>query len=798
MNWQDLPLITTIQGHLQLTEALIAVVDAPWTCFQGHYRFEIHRQVPLPPMERAVAGVLLHAGPQSFAELGRYLGLLVTQDPDHLRFQDPAESLLLHGALAALEEAEMIETEDHLWQLTALGMEFAPLFCKPVTDQLDASLILGADVQEDAALAQLRTQLGTSWSPTYLTMPTDRVRLEQALALQHPDDFRPDQGDRIALVMPHHLDRQTLDRVVAVLHQSQAPHLRLLPCLRQGDHYDIIPSSAPNADTLEPVEDLSLGLPDVLHPGRLVDFSAALAAKGATLHEAPDPVAITELDAWLLAQDFLHFPHFLRLLSRIIPPDAQWACISIPQTLHTLIPQFRKLLTSQKGAVQYIVVAAESNDIPQKGLQDLIADCADPQRKCFLQVQGPRTSGDQLTLSIIVCSEGGVYAWQGCAVETHVPSIGTVTWPILERRTDAATLAQGENRRKEVMLHHLGLLADEVQQIGNVEVDEKAPQKVIDRLNALKARADLLANPAEAATQAAHKTFAAQLGWALSQIQARWSAQWEEARKPLCTQDLQDSRAAQAWRQQIHMHLKRIQEAASPWPDFCQRELAKAEAAFQPIREAFEALPKTWVLDTNVLLRQPGLPGQLPARDRIALPAVVLDELDNQKNKRDLGKAARQAIAALEEALGQEDSLPADARRVQVHNAPLSQMPDGFRNPSPDHKVLAVAYKLLALHPVVLLTEDKNLRAKAKALDIPTQGLSAPSSPEGPDWAAIYRRTRRQKDGRVHIDLFMAEIQKVQPAFDLKALGFLTPAAFVKSLPGFSIRNQHFIHLNPS
>lgn len=802
MNWQDLPLISTLQGHMQLTETLIAVVDAPWACYQGHYYFEIHRQEPLPPLERAVAGVLLHAGPQSLEALGQYLGLLVTQDPDQLLFLDPAEYQLLRSALSELGDAEMIEEVDLHWQLTSLGEEFAPLFCKPTRIKLDATLLLGADAQEDTALAHLRTHLDSAWSPTYLTMLTDRARLTQALVMQYPDDFRPGQGDRLDLVIPQRLERQTLDRVVAVLHQAQPPFLRLLPCLRRDDRYDVIQAPPPGWDALEDLHDRPLGLPPVADPTRLMGFAAALAEKGAALPPVPDSAAISELDAWLLGQDFLHFPHFLQLLPRLIPANVRSVCLCVPHFLRALIPQIQAMLTAQADVMHYLVVEAEPKRLPPQELENLIAICADPKRKLFLLLQDPTAKDRNLTFSLLIETDAGVHGWQGCEVETHVPPIGNVTWPILERRSGAAILAQADAVRKEVSLHHLTLLHDEGQKLSHTGTAEDVPRKTLDQLSTLTARADLLGNFPDAAVKAAHATLRDQYARVLAHVHARWTALWAAERQPLCAQPLRDSRAAQTLRQQIREHKAQIQATASPWPDFYRQELAAAEAAFQPMWDAFEALPKTWVADTNVLLRQPDLLAQLPADDRIALPHIVLEELDKQKNKRDLGKAARQAIAALEEALGQEKDLPVEARRVQVLNAHLNKMPDGYRNPIPDHHVLAVAYQLLPARPIVLLTEDKNLRAKAKALDIPSQGmdpnpgLPAPPSTDGPDWAALYRRTKRQKDGRVHIDDFMLEVRKAQPKLDLKALGFLTPAAFVKSLPGFSIRNQNFIHLS--
>ena len=148
-------------------------------------------------------------------------------------------------------------------------------------------------------------------------------------------------------------------------------------------------------------------------------------------------------------------------------------------------------------------------------------------------------------------------------------------------------------------------------------------------------------------------------------------------------------------------------------------------------------MPKTYVLDTNVLLHDP-MALHAFKEHRIVVPMTVLEELDTIKDRRDkdVSREARIAINAI-------DSILADASPKNIQGGveipdsnivgrlgTLAVFPDqlinhdnkapyldGTPRQANDNRIINVALHLQAHHPddyVCLVTKDINMRLKAK------------------------------------------------------------------------------------
>jgi PhoH-like ATPase len=136
---------------------------------------------------------------------------------------------------------------------------------------------------------------------------------------------------------------------------------------------------------------------------------------------------------------------------------------------------------------------------------------------------------------------------------------------------------------------------------------------------------------------------------------------------------------------------------------------------------------KNYILDTNVLLHDPG--SLVSFQDNtVIVPIYVIEEVDHfKKEASELGRNAREVSRILdhyraEGNLAQGVDLPTGGRlRVVIdHDYPLEAM-----NGSPskvDHALLSLALKIRGERegepPVILVTKDTNLRIKADALGI--------------------------------------------------------------------------------
>ncbi len=138
---------------------------------------------------------------------------------------------------------------------------------------------------------------------------------------------------------------------------------------------------------------------------------------------------------------------------------------------------------------------------------------------------------------------------------------------------------------------------------------------------------------------------------------------------------------------------------------------------------------KHYILDTNVLLHDPGSIHSFQD-NTVIIPIYVIEEVDHfKKEASELGRNAREISRLLDDyrtrgSLAQGIELPSGGRlQVALHDGyPLEAM-NG--NPSKvDHALLALALAESKEHldtPVVLVTKDTNLRIKADALGIMAQ-----------------------------------------------------------------------------
>jgi PhoH-like ATPase len=125
-----------------------------------------------------------------------------------------------------------------------------------------------------------------------------------------------------------------------------------------------------------------------------------------------------------------------------------------------------------------------------------------------------------------------------------------------------------------------------------------------------------------------------------------------------------------------------------------------------------------YVLDTSVLLSDPKAFERLKDKD-LVIPLVVITELESKRNHPELGFAAREALRTLEKYRKSQNIIEKvqnssnGSIKVEINNIFDSELPNAFKDPTNDNKILAVASNLAKTEPVTLLTKDLPLRLKA-------------------------------------------------------------------------------------
>jgi PhoH-like ATPase len=142
--------------------------------------------------------------------------------------------------------------------------------------------------------------------------------------------------------------------------------------------------------------------------------------------------------------------------------------------------------------------------------------------------------------------------------------------------------------------------------------------------------------------------------------------------------------------------------------------------------EAPSAAVRTYVLDTSVLLADPGAPFRFGEHE-VVLPLVVISELEGKRHHPELGWFARRALRMLDELRIRHGRLDqpvpmtdgGGTLRVELNHADPAVLPQGFRSESNDARILSVAFALAAEgREVTLVTKDMPLRVKAASVGL--------------------------------------------------------------------------------
>jgi PhoH-like ATPase len=158
-----------------------------------------------------------------------------------------------------------------------------------------------------------------------------------------------------------------------------------------------------------------------------------------------------------------------------------------------------------------------------------------------------------------------------------------------------------------------------------------------------------------------------------------------------------------------------------------------APGEFDPSVDEFAESPRTYVVDTSVLLADPGALFRFDEHE-VVLPVVVITELEGKRHHPELGYFARSALRHLDELRiinGRLDTpVPigdeGGSLRVELNHTDPDSLPSGFRLGDNDTRILAVAKNLANEgRRVTLVSKDLPMRIKASAVGLDAEEYRA-------------------------------------------------------------------------
>ena len=203
--------------------------------------------------------------------------------------------------------------------------------------------------------------------------------------------------------------------------------------------------------------------------------------------------------------------------------------------------------------------------------------------------------------------------------------------------------------------------------------------------------------------------------------------------------------------------------------------------------------PKTFVLDTNVILHDAASINMFQEND-VIVPLAVIEELDHfKRGSQVINLNAREFARTLDSMTGSalfnggiSMGKGRGKLRIAISKGLAPAIRDVFRDDTPDHRVLSVAYewqaKLKEKSQVILVTKDVNLRMKAKALGIVAEDYTT-DRVKSIEELYSGKGIIEDFDDNVLVSLF-------QPPYEVNA------AKLLKKLNGEALPNKYFILKN--
>lgn len=129
-------------------------------------------------------------------------------------------------------------------------------------------------------------------------------------------------------------------------------------------------------------------------------------------------------------------------------------------------------------------------------------------------------------------------------------------------------------------------------------------------------------------------------------------------------------------------------------------------------------MSKTYVLDTNVILKYPNILTQLK-NCNIVIPSIVLEEVDKFKSDNELGKNAREFSRIMDNLHQDNYYLKENDVYIEVLYSTNRETEERYNENTNDNKIIQVAVDLLKEnYDVELLSNDINVRIKARGMGL--------------------------------------------------------------------------------
>lgn len=813
----DIEIYSGIFQEKSLTEKYLGYVNFDWLYSSVKYTADCTLAIPFDLFDKVIVGILSVDEVLSIEQIGEILGMNLTHDPEQQRYKDEAEYDILRIALDNLKDFNMIEIGDTSYstcRLTKEGKQFAAKGYKfKVEENKPFKLFFDhTSNRHEAAKRELEILKG---KPIQLNGEfdfLDEVLMQNIAEVQVQEIHNPKLGN--SFINPKIDLRNSSSFVfkiaVALLYDVETMQTRFIafdPTSKKTNQYFTEFLNINKQEILNLYEQFS-------KEGILIENeSSYLHGLIQDKTKIQSMLSSNPQDAMLVSKEsntnskFIDQEYFWLNLKDFISKDTEEIFLLIPEVTEFSITKIKQLAEDKETPYLFVVFQQSTEESINNKIQQLHQFSTNTDKQLFVAVYSEVNSFECLF--------------------RNKKSITKLDEVAIDFTIDGGCLSKIFYRNQHDMLKdlptvyaeikmtfgndYLKIIECEIQDLCEDEIeDETINKKFILEQNLIGSKANTFLNTEiNSDAKECLKQIRNSIEKHITGIKNRHKLSLSE--KLFQLQSDFDKNTSEKLEDvvQFENNLKEIDaECFDDYKDIKSIiNVFKEKVQLEINRIKDEVLTKTYIIDTNVFIKDPDIISKIDAKHYVALSLSVIEELDKLKMKHDNKDNATRAIKNINIALSK--SPKNKGSRIRKAGANLTLLPTELQRKTADNLLLSLGLVYSKNNPV-LLTLDRNLQSKAMILGIPLITIyellgikeevkdkprQVVKNKSGIDYKAIFLEMKPNKKGELTLGDFINLIKKKYPDFDYVKLGHETAFKFIISLRIFQITEGKFIKL---
>lgn len=813
----DIEIYSEIFQEKSLTEKYLGYVNFDWLYSSVKYTADCTLAIPFDLFDKVIVGILSVDEVLSIEQIGEILGMNLSHDPEQQRYKDEAEYDILRIALDNLKDYNMIEIGDTSYsscRLTKDGKLFAAKGYKFKVEENKPFKLFYDHISNNhqGAKKALETLKGKQVQLVDEFDFLDESLMQMIAEIQVPEIHNPKLGN--SFINPRIDNKNSVSFIlkiaVALLFDVESKTTRFIafdPSSKKTNQYF--------------TDFLNLNKQDILNfydqrteEGILIENeSSYLQGLIEDKTKIQSLLSSNPQDAMLVSKasntnsEFIDQEYFWLNLKDFISKDTKEIFLLIPEVTDFSITKINQLAEDKETPYLFVVFQQSTEESINNKIQQLHQFSTNTDNKLFIAVYREVNSFECLLKDKRGITQLDESYLEFVNEKVHISKIFY--------RNQQTTLnelpPQFSEIKKSFANDYLTIIEDAVDEICEVEIEDDMISKsfileqnsIADKANAfLDIKIDLEAKASLDRLNTTIKKHIAGIKNRHKHILAEKLLQLSSSFELNTSDKLEDV-------VQIENKLKEIEaECFDDYQDIkSDINVFKEKVQSEIKRIKDEVLTKTYIIDTNVFIKDPDIISKIDAKHYVALSLSVIEELDKLKMKHDNKDNATRAIKNINIALSK--SSKNKGSRIRKAGANLTLLPPELQRKTADNLLLSLGLVYSKNNPV-LLTLDRNLQSKAMILGIPLITIyellgikvevkdkprQVVKNKSGIDYKAIFLEMKPNKKGELTLGDFINLIMKKYPDFDYVKLGHETAFKFILSLRIFQITEGKFIKL---